>query len=174
MSKLRPSAVNEPAQDHTGCLAGGKWLQVYSIDSGAALLPIFLLCWSTDTTEWLTIPKLILFHAFGFLPKLFLLPRMPYPWLLPCLVSRVNTNLPFNTQSMCTSQGGLTFPSPLPLYSILVSINLLIIFFYTINCNKSALLCPHCAFSKGRNRVLFTSEFPEPGTQRRSKYLLNW
>lgn len=94
--------------------------------------------------------------------------------LLPCLVSRVNTNPPFNTQSMCTSQGGLTFPSPLPLYSTLVSINLLIIFFYTINCNKSALLCPHCDFSKGRNRVLFTSEFPEPGTQRRPKYLLNW
>lgn len=92
------------------------WLQVYSIDSGAALLPIFLLCWSTDATEWLTIPKLILlFHAFGFLPKLFLLPRTTPA--LPCQPGEHQPAFQYPEHVYLPGRINISFSAPTVLYT---------------------------------------------------------
>lgn len=114
------------------------------------------------------------FLPLAFCPSCSFWARMPYPRLLPCSLPPGEHQLRLSIPRACVLPGGLTFPSPPPtvLYAGFYqpADNL----FHTINCNKFALLCPHCDFSKGGNRVLFTSEFLEPGTQRRPKYLLNW
>lgn len=82
------------------------WLQAYSSDQantqGQSYFPSVYFAGGLTLLNDLQFPKLILlFHAFGFLPKLLLLPRMPHLPLLPCLASLVNTNPFFNTQHTC-------------------------------------------------------------------------